>query len=139
MGTSYTGDWMPTGLSADSADLTDQYVQAAVSGGLSALVLQILVLVRGFRCLGLARRQVTNQSPGLERLVWGFGVALFAYTATIFDVSFWDQSRVVWFGFLALVASLTGNILSQKPTVPSPEDLPIPSANPVGLGTADLC
>jgi hypothetical protein len=132
MGTSDTGDWMATKLSNGKADITNQYVAAALNGGLTGFFLLILLLIRCFRGLGLAIKEIRNQSPDMEWVLWGMGAALFAHVVTFFDVSYWDQLGVVWFAFLAMISGSTADILKRAPAIRPAEDIAGFSSGEVG-------
>jgi hypothetical protein len=112
-----TSDWMPTVLSDGSADLTDLYVAAGVNGGLVCLVLLILLFVRCFRYLGAATAGLRARSSETEFILWGMGAALFAHVVTFFSVTYWDQLHVAWWGFLAMISTVTFHILQTEPAV----------------------
>jgi hypothetical protein len=119
MGTKNTSDWMPTVLSDGNADITDLYVAAGINGGLLALVLLILILVRCFRYLGLALGEFRAQSSSAEFLFWGLGGALFSHVVTLFSVTYWDQLFVALWSCLAIISSVTANALEHEPAAHS--------------------
>lgn len=115
LGTKDTSQWMPTVLADGNADITDLYVAAGINGGLLALVLLILMLVRCFRYLGLAMRQFRAQGSDAEVFFWGLGGALFAHVVTLFSVTYWDQLYVVLWGTMAIIASVASEALAHEP------------------------
>lgn len=116
MGTKNTADWMPYVLADGNADITNLYVAAGINGGLLALVLLILILVRCFRHLGLAMRELRVQSSVAEVLLWGLGCALFSHVVTVFSVTYFDQLYVVLWSCLAIISSITADTLENVPT-----------------------
>jgi len=115
LGTKDTSQWMPTVLADGNADITDLYVAAGINGGLLALVLLIMMLVRCFRYLGLAMRQFRTQGSEAEVFFWGLGGALFAHVVTLFSVTYWDQLYVVLWGTMAIISSVASEALAHEP------------------------
>jgi hypothetical protein len=107
-GTDYTRHWMPTGVSwnPDHTDITNHYLQMGVLGGLPLMIIFIGILIVGFSYVGQARRQVALENPGQEFIVWTLGAALFAQTATMISVSFFDQSFLFLYFTLAIIGSV---------------------------------
>lgn len=122
MGTNDTHDWMPYVLPDGNADITNLYVAAGVNGGLAAVVLLILMLVRCFRYLGLAMRELRWRSLEAETIFWGLGGALFAHVVTLFSVTYWDQVFVVLWSLMAIIASVAGDVLENSPATEAAHD-----------------
>jgi len=119
VGTHNTGNW---GWSM--WDLSNQFVSVAETGGLLALVLFIAIVSRAFGALGMARKVAGTR--GEEWRIWFLGAALFAHILAYFGVSYFDQTQVVWFVLLAIIAATTGALvqsddqaetLAEAPTV----------------------
>jgi O-antigen ligase len=104
-------------MSWGGADLSNQYVSAAANAGLLAVYLFILLLVRCFRGLGKALAETREELPEAERLFWGLGCALFAHAVSLFSITYFDQLGVAWWGFLAIIAGSTSEVLEQKPVL----------------------
>jgi hypothetical protein len=121
IGTSKTGDWMPTQITFAngevSADITNQYVAAGVTGGLLSLILFVLILVRCFRGLGIELREARDGAIKTEILFWCFGCSLVAHVVTLFSVTYFDQMQVAWWGFLGIVASATSSVVMNPPII----------------------
>jgi len=112
LGTTYTSRWLdPT--SKGQLDLTDSYVATAASGGLLGLTFYILIMVRGFRSLGVAMQLTRERNGETDGLLWGLGAALFAHVVGLFSVSYFDQMHVPWWGMLAIIASVTAGVLNE--------------------------
>jgi hypothetical protein len=119
LGTSNTGDWMPTGLwdpktGVITADLTNQYVSAGVNGGLWSLFIYVLIIVRCFKQLGNAAKAVRPIFRNEELILWGLGSTLFAHAFAIISVTYWDQMYVPWWGLLAIISGVTANIIKAE-------------------------
>ena len=101
LGVRATGPW-GKGL----ADITNQYVLEAVTGGLWALALFLLLLVVGFRGIG---RMLRNHEGDRDQLIlaWGLGVALLVHTFNFLAISYFGQMIFEWFFLLAVIGSLT--------------------------------
>jgi hypothetical protein len=107
----HIGDWWLVGTETTSdwgwltEDVANQYCIVAKHGGLLAVVLFIRLLVIGFREVGIQRANASNDRP-TEVLVWAFGCVLLSHLATFFATSYFDQTIVLWYLTLALIASL---------------------------------
>ena len=104
-------------------DLTDQFVGTAVSGGLLTLIFYILIFVRSFGQLGRAIHRVKEHSTETTWLLWSLGAALFAHLMALFSVGYFDQISVWWWGFVAIIASVSTDALKSAP-VPYNADAP---------------
>jgi hypothetical protein len=111
IGTNDTSDWAATLLAEGGADLTNKYVASAAAGGLAALVVFIVILVRCFRNLGRAMEVARGQSLQTESILWALGAALFAHVVTLFSVTYFDQMGVAWYFLLAAISSSTSDIV----------------------------
>ena len=124
MGTEETGDWMPTGLHIGDkifADICNAYVNAGVSGGLLTFILYILIFVRCFQALGRALKSIQDSDGVSEKFVWCVGCALVAHAAAQISVQYWDQLYVAWWGFVAIISSLTSELLNRERVVEEQE------------------
>jgi hypothetical protein len=106
-GTDYTRHWMPTGVSwsPEHTDITNEYLNMGVIGGLPLMTLFIATLAVAFIFVGRLQ-QGSNDVPGETRfMVWGFGAALFAHTVSFISVSYFDQSILFVYMTLAAIGS----------------------------------
>lgn len=87
-------------------DTVNEYVGQAVNGGLLGLTLFITILVRCFRCIGLARK-AAEKDPLLERGHWALGAWLFANVVAFFGNTYFDQTIVTWYVLLAMISAAT--------------------------------
>ena len=107
-GTDYTRHWMPTGVyfSPNHADITNQYIQYGVYGGLFLISLFMLQLWLAFTYVG----RMVNGARALDKdgawFVWCLGSSLFAHAVTCISVSYYDQSSVFMFAALAVISSM---------------------------------
>lgn len=105
------GDWWLLGAKNlrawgyDAWDVQNQYVNIGVTGGLAALTFFLLMIVRASARLGRARIVVAGTNK--EWLLWLLGATLFAHLVTFFGVNYYDQSKVSWFAFLAMISAAT--------------------------------
>jgi hypothetical protein len=107
----------------DMWDTANQYVSVADSTGLLPLILFVAILTYGFKYLGIARKSSAGNKP-MELYYWGLGAAMFANAVGFFGISYWDQTEVVWYTFLAIIAatSITVAVPAQTAaTVPAPD------------------
>ncbi len=95
-----TNDW---GFSMD--DVANQFCVVAKHGGLLGLFLFIWFISTGFREVGLALKAADDDRPtGI--FVWSFGVLLFAHVTSFFGISYYDQTRILWYLNLGMIASV---------------------------------
>jgi hypothetical protein len=105
LGTRQTAQW-----GFEMSDLSNQYVEIGVTGGLLSLVLFMAIIVYCFKALGRARAAKTGD-PGGERYLWVLGAALFSNLVAFFGISYFDQTTVSWYALLAFIASSTTAVL----------------------------
>ena len=114
------GDWWLIGTHNnvnwgwDMWDTCNQYVFEAVTGGLIGLAAFIAMISVSFRNIGTARRMASG-SLEKEWLSWLLGVSLFTHLMAFIGVSYFDQSRFVWFAFLAIVITFTNSVKKSRP------------------------
>ena len=96
-------------------DTANQYVEEGKIGGLLALVCFIALILLTLQKLGKARK-IVEGSGKREWYVWLLGVALFTHIVAFFGISYFDQTRVLWYAFLAMIAAATGPILTEITT-----------------------
>jgi hypothetical protein len=119
MGTWHTVDWSPhfTRLAIDpnQLDITNQYVEQGIEGGVWKLLLFIAVLVAGFKIIGQALDSA-GRVPLNPKLIWALGVGLAAHCACFFSICYFDQIQVYWFWFVAILGSLSAYLLRPDET-----------------------
>jgi hypothetical protein len=110
-----TSDWLPYMLSTTGgADITNEFIGFALTAGIGAIALLILVLTRGFSSIGNALACVRSrfrEPEETEFLLWGLGAMLAVNVVNWLGISYFDQSYVVWFMQLATVSSLSEDCL----------------------------
>jgi hypothetical protein len=99
IGTNQNGNW-----GWDMWDTANQYVGAAITGGLLALILLIAILAYGFKYLGRARLAAADKREA--QFFWALTSTLFAYAVSFVGVSLWDQSIVAWYALLAIIGAV---------------------------------
>ena len=109
IGTDYTAHWAPsTGPTPEHTDMTNQYVQMGVLGGLPLMILFFVMLVRAFSMVGERLRDTTGISPQQHLILWGLGSSLLAHVVTIVSVTYFDQSFVFFYLTLGAIGSAHG-------------------------------
>jgi hypothetical protein len=103
-------------------DVDNAYVAAGTGGGLITCALFIAVIVRGFKIVGKYRK-LLEDSPSDLRLVWALGCALFANTVAYFGILYFDQSILLWYCLLAMIAAIPAFIVASPPAVAVPQVL----------------
>jgi hypothetical protein len=87
-------------------DLCNQFVVAALTGGLVTLVLYIKIFSRSFGAIGTARKQV-NGDRTEEWLLWCLGSDLFANVVAHFGINYMAQMMMTLFPLLACISVAT--------------------------------
>jgi hypothetical protein len=125
-GTDYTRHWMATGVSwsPDHTDITNQYLQLGVVGGLPLMLLFIAILAKGFSFVGQTLGQPSNLPDESHFMLWAFGSALFAHAVTCISVSYFDQSFLFIYLTLAAIGSAYSGIITAPLDAEDPEHLP---------------
>lgn len=90
----------------DMWDLSNQYVAVALTGGLAALVVFIMILSRSFAGLGTARKRLAGDRKG-QWFLWCLGVALFAHVVGWFGSSYLAQMQILLFATLTMISVAT--------------------------------
>ena len=99
-----TADW-----GGHLEDVTNQYIQEGVNGGLLTMALFILVLARCFGGVGFAVRTlegIPQVSAHIAFYIWAMGAALLVHTMTFLSVSYFDQNAISWYLLLAMISSV---------------------------------
>jgi len=109
-GTDYTRHWMPTGVSwsPNHIDITNEYIQMGVLGGLPSTILFIWILWTAFCYLGEMLKRSYKVSMETAWFLWCIGCSLLANVATMISVSYFDQSYLFLYLVIAMVGSLHG-------------------------------
>ncbi len=93
-------------------DQCNQFVNEALQGGLITLVLFIVILRRAFGMIGQARKGTQGERE--EWFFWCLGAALFAHVIIFLGIDYFDQTRTLWFIFLAMISSAAIPILATE-------------------------
>ena len=117
-GTDYTRHWMPTGIPANDmhTDITNHILAMGVMGGLSLMILFIIVLVVAFHLVGRALREHESASTEDQFRIWVLGAILFGHVMNFFTISLFDQSIVFFYLILAAIGGLQGAKLAARTT-----------------------
>jgi hypothetical protein len=107
LGTDYTHDRVPEGTSGvvgNHADITNQFIQMGVWGGVPLMLLFTAIVVSAFSTVGRSLK-AHSDSPFEQRLmIWLLGVTLFAHAVTFMSVSYFDPAVILL--FYLIVASI---------------------------------
>ncbi len=104
-------------------DVTNQYIVAAVQGGLIGLCLFLLMIAMAFSRVGVLWR-AAGKDKARSTAAWALGVALFIHAANFIGVSYFGQVVFAWYAALAIIVSLSGDSLAprrQRPQRAPPE------------------
>ena len=114
-----TIDWFPyVNATTGGADMTNQYLVFGITAGLGSMLLFINLLIRAFGAVGkaLAKVRASTGPREDEFLCWSLGVMLVVHVFNWVGIPYFDQTYVLWFMQLAMIASIT-----DKMTRPTPE------------------
>lgn len=137
------GDWWMYGVKDtgvwgwDMWDTANQYVGIADTTGLTPLILFVATLVYGFKYVVKAR-DAWADNKNMQLYNWALGGALFANCVGFFGISYWDQTQVVWYTFLAIIVASYYSVpaaAEAKATVPGPTE-PVKVMMPLHPGYA---
>jgi hypothetical protein len=108
VGTDYTRQWMVHGVgwNSDQIDITNDYLQMGVWGGLPLMLLYIAVLLKSFQLLGQRIREMRMAGDRAEFVLWCMGCSLFAHCVAFISVSYFDQSRAMFWMFVGAVPGM---------------------------------
>ena len=106
----------------DMWDTSNQFVNEGESGGLATFICFILLISWSFGMLGKARKLVEAEGDRKkEWSLWFLGVALFAHIVAFFGISYFDQTKFMWYSVFAIIIAITVPILATKTVT---EELP---------------
>ena len=97
----YYSDW-----GFDMWDLCNQFVVAALTGGLLSLVLFVMIYVKGFSAIGNARKLV-NGDRAQQWPLWCLGSVLFANVVASFGINYVAQLMMFFYLVLGFIATIT--------------------------------
>jgi len=95
---------MPMG-DPNHMDLTNQYIVEGVRGGLLKLGLFLAMIVCSFKVVGNLVRKSAKEI-GWQFFLWSLGVYLTTQCVIYLSVSYFEQSIIFWYLFLAVVSLL---------------------------------
>jgi len=99
VGTSTTAHW-----GYYMFDVTNMYVRVGVDGGLVTLIFFVAIIAYCFRAVGCAVQRFEDDLL-TQKFLWAFGASLFAHAISFIGVPYWDQTVVLWYWLLAMIAA----------------------------------
>lgn len=100
----------------DMWDTSNQFVSEGESGGLATFICFIMMISYSFGWIGKARKLVEAEGDRKkEWFLWFLGVALFAHIVGFLGISYFDQTRFMWYALLVMISLATSSILGRKP------------------------
>jgi len=102
LGAPNNGDW-----GWDMWDVQNQFVAEGEVGGLMTFGLFIALVCNVFSRLGKTRQLMAGRYE--EWFIWTLGAVMFAHVAAFFGANYFDQIRIWWYAFLAIVAAVTAS------------------------------
>jgi hypothetical protein len=116
-GTDYTSHWMEAshmGWSQNHMDITNYYIKCGVIGGLPVLLVFLWLLRRCYKEVGSAATWASKRKPSQALLYWSMGACLFAHNVSMIGVSYYDQSLLVFYAIVGMIASLGDIVRKQR-------------------------
>jgi hypothetical protein len=113
----------------DMWDTANQYVSVADQSGLIPFILFIAIIVYGFKFLGRARKAAEGNKK-MELYYWALAAAMVANAVGYFGISYWDQTMVVWYTFLAMIAAAFVTIPLESTATVAAEEVPVRLTRP---------
>ena len=92
-------------------DQCNQYISEGLQGGVFTMLLFFAILSRSFGMLGQKRKQAEGTIQ--EWYFWCLGAALFAHVICFLGIDYFDQTRTLWFVFLAMISAATVPALAE--------------------------
>jgi hypothetical protein len=92
-------------------DQCNQYINEGLQGGIATMLLFFAIISRGFGMLGKNRKRAEGSLQ--EWYFWCLGAALFAHVICFLGIDYFDQTRILWFVFLAMISAATAPALSE--------------------------
>jgi hypothetical protein len=109
LGAPNNGDW-----GWDMWDVQNQFVAEGELGGLLTFVLFIALVTAVFKAVGNARKMAAGTAD--EWFTWTLGAVMLAHVAAFFGANYFDQIRIWWYAFLAMVAVATPSLIASLST-----------------------
>ena len=104
LGTKDTSYWMPYWRTDGQADITNQYIEQGVNGGIIPMILFILVIVFSFSQNGAMLKKIDNDGGTKNIIFWAMGVTLFSHALIFISVPYFDQIIVMYLFVIAGIA-----------------------------------
>ena len=101
IGYRYYGSW-----GFDMWDLCNQFVVAALTGGLGALILYIAIFSKGFGMIGTGRKRIAGDRRQ-EWFLWCLGSSLLAHVVASFGINYMFALMLYFYCLLAAVSMAT--------------------------------
>jgi len=110
----------------DMWDTANQFVAEAFTGGLATLACFIAMIVVGFKKLGKARKAAAGDRKK-EICFWLLGSTLFAHVVAFFGISYFDQTRIIWYTLLtAICVAVAPALVKRSERMPAEQCLAYP-------------
>jgi len=113
-------DWWLFGTAENSRwgfnmwDLCNQYVAEGQLGGLVTFLCFVAMICIAFSRIGTARKAMEGDRTR-EWFFYALGAALFSHCVAFFGISYFDQTRVMWFALLAIIITATAPYMVKEP------------------------
>lgn len=121
----HLGNWWLIGTKENQAwgynawDLLNQFVAEGEVGGLATFVCFVALIVICFSKVGKARKAIEGDRLK-EWYFWLLGASLFSHVVAYWGVSYFDQTRFLWYALLGMIVVAAAPYLALK-TVPEPK------------------
>jgi hypothetical protein len=122
-------EWWMTGSDTskwgyDMWDTSNMYVEVGTQGGFATFIAYVAILVCGFSAVGRAQEFWEEHSETERaRRTWAVGCCLFGTAVGLFGITYFDQSVVIWYMLLAMIAAVSVTTKAYS-TESAPQSLP---------------
>jgi len=106
-----TVNWAATTMPWGGVDVTNEYINISINGGIISLILFIMLLGKCYSNLGRKIAEAAiNGDKNIELVCWGLGASLTSHVLNLLSVSYWDQFYVLWYMLLSIISGITGDV-----------------------------
>jgi hypothetical protein len=119
----------------DMWDMSNQFVAEAEVGGLATFICFVLMISWSFGRIGKARKLAEGDRKQ-EWFLWFLGIALFSHIVAFFGISYFDQTKFLWFALFAMITTTTSPVLATKTATEEELVFSLASANADGGSAA---
>jgi hypothetical protein len=100
-------------------DITNQFILEGVRGGISTLIIFVVMIALSFRQVGRNWRAAPGD-PEKQFFAWALGVSLMVHVTNFIGVSYFGQITMLWYLTLAMIQSVHPGRLARAAAAAAP-------------------